>query len=199
MKGEQTPTGAPRLRPVDRRGRLFFAPLALLTLLTVAGAGWQLLGKRSSGVALLSEQRRAAVLGKAAADFTLRGAGGESITLSELRGQVVLLNFWATWCEPCVDEMPDLDQLQREQGQSHRFQILAVNMAESDEAVTAFRSRLGLALPLLLDHDIAVTSHLYSIRSLPSTILIDRNGFIQDMWLGRLSKSAILNRLEKVW
>jgi cytochrome c biogenesis protein CcmG, thiol:disulfide interchange protein DsbE len=137
--------------------------------------------------------------GQAAADFSLHTADGQVIKLSDLRGKVVLVNFWATWCPPCKAEMPDLEALYAEHGADRDFVVLAVNLQERPELVEAFAQQYRLSFPVLLDASGQVTSHSYAVRSLPTTVVVDREGIVRDRWTGQLSKSMMLSRLNRIW
>nr|PZN41797.1 MAG: hypothetical protein DIU70_06090 [Bacillota bacterium] len=112
--------------------------------------------------------------GEPAPDFALETLDGQVVRLSDLRGQVVLLNFWATWCPPCREEMPALqavERLYREKG----FRVLAINLDESPATIRSFLEQNGLELTVLLDKDMKVTSR-YGILPLPTSFFIDREG-----------------------
>lgn len=108
-----------------------------------------------------------------AADFTLATLDGGSITLSALRGRWVLINFWATWCIPCRDEMPYLSELAHTEGDT--LTVLAINMREGPETVAAFVAELGIDLPVLLAPDDA-TLLAYGVRGLPMSFLVGPDG-----------------------
>ena len=109
-----------------------------------------------------------------APDFTLRGADGRNVRLDELRGQVVLVNFWATWCGPCRAELPRLDALYQKYHTSG-FLLLGVNVDDDPRTALATAARLHVSFPVLLDTDKKV-SKLYDLNTMPSTIVIDRDG-----------------------
>ena len=109
-----------------------------------------------------------------APDFTLRGADGRNVRLDELRGQVVLVNFWATWCGPCREEMPRLDTLYQKYRKSG-FVLLGVNIDDDPHTALATAAKLGVSFPVLLDTDKKV-SKLYDLNTMPSTVVIDRDG-----------------------
>ena len=114
--------------------------------------------------------------GNQAPDFTVRTITGEEYSLSDLRGQVVLLNFWATWCGPCEREMPELQAVYdayRERG----FTILAINFEESAERITAFAEERGLSFPLALDESGTIHER-YAIIGQPRTVILDERGII---------------------
>ena len=120
--------------------------------------------------------------GGAAADFTLRDATGNAVTLSASRGNPVFLNFWATWCGPCRQEMPSMERLYRQLG-GQGLRMLAVNEKESAAQVANFIRGYGLSFPALLDTDGKIAS-AYRVWGLPATYLIDGNGRIIGMKSG---------------
>ncbi len=183
---------APGWRPTP-----LFWVLVVLSLLAVAAGLWQLQAGQQS--AAKSEPAVSAASRSVAPDFTLHTADGQKVRLQDLRGKVVLLNFWATWCPPCKAEMPDLDALHREYGASQGFTVLGVNMEESAEVVAAFAQERRISFPLLLDTDGQVSGKLFVVRSLPTSMIIDREGYIRDVWTGQISKEAMLARLKRVW
>jgi len=117
-----------------------------------------------------------------APDFTLRAADGKNLRLQEQRGQVVLVNFWATWCGPCKQEMPHLNRLY-EKYRASGFVLLAVNIDEDPRLAVGMAQRMGLKFPVLLDGDKKV-SKLYDLSSMPSTVMIDRDGRVRHIHLG---------------
>jgi peroxiredoxin len=129
------------------------------------------------GLPLGAARAAAPAAGSPAPDFTLPTADGRNLRLQELRGQVVLLNFWATWCGPCREEMPQLDKLHAKYRTSG-FTLLGVNIDDDPHAATALAAKLGLGFPVLLDVDKRV-SKLYELGTMPSTVLIDRDGRVR--------------------
>ena len=109
-----------------------------------------------------------------APDFTLRSADGRNVRLDELRGQVVLVNFWATWCGPCREEMPHLNVLYEKYRKSG-FVLLGVNVDDDPKTALATAAKLNVSFPVLLDTDKKV-SKLYDLNTMPSTVVIDRDG-----------------------
>ena len=109
-----------------------------------------------------------------APDFTLRSLNGPNLRLKEQRGKVVLVNFWATWCAPCREEMPQLNKL-FDKYRASGFNLLGVNVDEDSRNAAGIASQLGVKFPVLLDSDQAV-SKLYALSAMPSTLLIDRDG-----------------------
>ncbi|MGB9605142.1 MAG: peroxiredoxin family protein [Bryobacteraceae bacterium] len=123
-----------------------------------------------------------------APDFTLRDADGKLVRLSDYRGKVVLLNFWATWCPPCRLEIPWFIEFQR-QHQHRGLVVLGISMDEDGwEVVRPFIQRLGVNYRILLGDD--TVAQLYGgVESLPTTFLIDREGRIASVHIGLVSKS----------
>ncbi len=120
--------------------------------------------------------------GQAAPDFVLRSATGENLRLSEYRGDVVLINFWATWCGPCRQEMPLLDDLY---GRYQRvgFNLLGINIDEDSRRAMQMVKELGVNFPVLFDENKEV-SKLYEVEAMPVTILIDREGIVRHVHHG---------------
>jgi peroxiredoxin len=112
-----------------------------------------------------------------APDFTLRTLEGQNLRLQEQRGQVVLVNFWATWCAPCRQEMPHLNRLY-DKYRSSGFVLLGVNVDDDPRNAGGTAAKLGVRFPVLLDTEKKV-SRLYDLNSMPATVLIDRDGRVR--------------------
>lgn len=135
------------------------------------------------GSLVTSRRARAAVTpATPAPDFTLKSAAGANLRLGELRGRVVLVNFWATWCGPCKVEMPHLNRLYTKY-KSAGFELLGVNIDDDPKAAVALATRMGLTFPVLLDTDKTVTRR-YALDSMPGTVLIDRDGRVRHVHKG---------------
>ncbi len=117
-----------------------------------------------------------------APDFTLKSRSGENIKLSELRGQVVMINFWASWCGPCRQEMPLLEELYKKY-QPLGFTLLGVNVEMDSEAALHWLKDMDVSFPILFDTQ-NITSELYGVSAMPTTLLVDRDGNIRFMHLG---------------
>lgn len=165
--------------------------LGVLVLAGLQASGWLRGGAPSfSGAAVQSPQ-----VGNPAPDFSLETVDGAQVSLSDLRGTPVLINFWATWCGPCVVEMPNIQEYyERYPG---RFEVLAVNADESQREVAAFAGKMNLTFPLLLDPGNQVNS-LYRLRGYPTTFLVDAEGVVQVQHIGSLSEEQIEAYLLKV-
>jgi peroxiredoxin len=139
--------------------------LAALALLASAGLAWA-----------------TASVGTAAPDFTLRSLGGPNLRLQEQRGQVVLVNFWATWCAPCRKELPHLNRI-ADKYRSAGLVMLGVNIDDDVRNAADVATKLGVKFPVLLDTDKKV-SRLYDLNSMPSTLVIDRSGRVRYLHRG---------------
>jgi cytochrome c biogenesis protein CcmG/thiol:disulfide interchange protein DsbE len=127
-----------------------------------------------------------------APDFTLEGIDGETFTLSDLRGSVLVVNLWASWCPPCRAEMPALQQVY-EKYRDRGLEILAVNTTYQDREAEAraFVGELGLSFPILLECT-GEMARGYQLRAMPSTFFIDREGVIRKVILGGPMSDATL-------
>ncbi len=154
---------------------------ALMAAVLILGGAWTWWGWVPDAERL-ADAGPAPRTGFLAPDFTLETLDGKTMTLSNLRGQVVVINLWATWCPPCRAEMPALERVwndYRDQG----LVILAVNQRESAARVGAFVEELGLTFPVLLDPNGTVGAR-YQLRAYPTTFFVGRDGVIQDVVLG---------------
>ena len=112
---------------------------------------------------------------------------GKEHALEAYRGKVVLINFWATWCEPCKDEMPSIERLRRSL-EGRPFAVLAVNLAEPDSRVQRFLREVPLGFPVLMDRDTAAAK-AWKARVLPATYIVGPDGRIRYSYLGELDWS----------
>jgi peroxiredoxin len=116
-------------------------------------------------------------------DFTVPSPDGASLTLAGYRGRVVLLNFWATWCVPCREEMPAMERLYQ-RFKDRGLVVLAVSVdAPGSSAVVPFAKELGLTYPIGLDPKMALARQ-YGVRGLPASFLLDRTGAVVGRALG---------------
>lgn len=120
--------------------------------------------------------------GQAAPDFALKSASGSNLRLSEYRGDVVMINFWATWCGPCRQEMPLLDDLYNRY-ERVGFKLLGVNIDDDASRAMEMVEELGVSFPVLFD-DSKEVSRLYQVEAMPVTVLVDRSGTVRHVHLG---------------
>jgi thiol-disulfide isomerase/thioredoxin len=175
-----------------RRQRLLI-PIGLLGVAGVALAAWAGLNalQPTSGAPTIARP------GAPAPQIALPVVGGGTSDLRAERGKVVLVNFWATWCEPCRSEMPGLQQLADELG-SRPFRVYSVDLQEDAEQVAAFQQQLGLHLHVVLDQDGDVT-RAYGVRALPATFLIDQQGVLRQQRLGPLLAGGADTTWSEAW
>ena len=112
-----------------------------------------------------------------APDFTLQSSTGENVRLAEQRGQVVMLNFWASWCGPCRKEMPLLDEISQRYSAAG-FVLYGVNVEEDNTDAKKLIKELGVTFPILYDTE-SKASSLYNVDAMPTTVLIDKQGVIR--------------------
>jgi len=143
------------------------------------------------------QQSPAALPGHAAPDFALTTLTGQTAALSDYRGQVVLINFWATWCPSCIAEMPHYDAIYRQQPLAD-FIVLGVNLQENRPQVRQFVDGLGLSFPILLDEDGQVTIDEYQIPGMPGSIIVDRQGIIFYRHIGPMSGQLLAEKLAEL-
>lgn len=132
--------------------------------------------------------------GQLAPDFELKTLDGETVRLSDYKGQRVMLNFWATWCPPCRAEMPDMQKFQEKKD----VQILAVNLSETESDpgnVQKFIDELNLTLTIPLDDESAVSNE-YQVMAYPTTYMIDADGRIQFVTLGAMNYDFMVQQFE---
>jgi len=122
------------------------------------------------------------LIGQLAPDFALKNASGDNLRLSEFRGDVVMINFWATWCGPCRQEMPLLDELYSKY-QRVGFILLGVNIDDDSGKAMNMIAELGVSFPVLFDTRKEV-SKLYAVDAMPVTILVDRDGKVRHVHHG---------------
>ena len=138
-----------------------------------------------------------AQVGKQAPDFTLQNLDGQSVSLSDFRGKPVLINFWATWCRPCVYEMPYLQETY-EEWSSKGLVMLAINMGESPFTVKQFLQAYNLTLPALIDIQ-GDAARKYNIISIPTSFFVDSDGIIREKIIGAFpNKGTIEQHLDKI-
>ena len=135
-------------------------------------------------------------VGALAYDFALATLDGDEVTLSDLRGKAVMLNFWASWCGPCRIEIPHMIALYDEYRDSG-FETLAVNVHESPAQVHGFAEQLGINFPILMDTNGQVAA-AYFVRGIPMTFFLDGDGVIRFIHQGTLSEEALRDYIERL-
>ena len=161
-----------------------FSAILLLVAVLLSGCSRENAKNASTGNALPVE----AVEGAIAPDFTLKDLSGHELRLSDLKGKVVLLNFWATWCPPCRKEVPSLVSL-NSQMSGKAFQMVTVSIDEGGkQAIEEFFASAGVTLPVLLDTDRNI-SKLYGTTGVPETFIVNQRGAIVKKVVGGMDWS----------
>jgi peroxiredoxin len=123
-----------------------------------------------------------ATVGKPAPDFDTIDLKGEIWSLSKLKGQVVFVNFWATWCAPCREEMPSMQKLYTKLPKD-KFKMIALFNRDDPKPVKNFIAKLGITMPILDDHQ-NIIGEKYSLTGLPETFIVDKQGVIREKFIG---------------
>ena len=160
-------------------------------IILLVSAGWIWLSRTDSS-STTSGNIPSPHKGFHAPDFKLETISGDSLQLSDLSGQPVIINLWASWCVPCRTEMPAMQRVYEEY-KPQGLEILAVNTTNQDsiQKVSDFVSELGLSFPILMDND-GIVSNLYQSQALPTTFFLNRSGIIQDVVIGGPMSEALL-------
>jgi peroxiredoxin len=171
------------------------AAVILVTLLTVAIV--QAMDKTTETPETTSQttaSNEGLAIGAKAPDFELKTLAGETVKLSNLKGKKVMLNFWATWCPPCKEEMPAMDKLSKQAGKD--VVILAVNI-DPQLDVQGFINENKITFPIPLDKDDKV-NETYQVLSIPTTYFIDSKGIIQNKYTGSMTLDVMKDFINKL-
>jgi thiol-disulfide isomerase/thioredoxin len=164
---------------------------ALVVVLAVGG--WYVLQQPAASGAPSGP----AQLGAPAPQLSLPIVGGGTSNLAADRGKVVLVNFWATWCEPCKSEMPGLQQLAT-QLQDQPFRLYSVDLQEDAQSIERYEQQYGLNLYAVIDEN-GTATRAYGVRALPSTFLIDQHGVLHLQRLGPLATGGAETMWSEAW
>ena len=170
--------------------------LAMIAAVLLLGGGWIIISSNKAEEGAEPALEAAPVKGHPAPEITLETTAGETVTLSDFKGKPVLINFWATWCPPCRAEMPDFQALHRELGDD--VVVFSVNASSQDNGdVNAFMEEFGITFPVLLDKT-GLAGVTYNVRGLPTTVFVDRNGVINEVFTGGLNKAYLEAKLSEL-
>lgn len=123
-----------------------------------------------------------AIAATVAPEFSLPGRGGQTVTLSAYRGDVVMINFWASWCKPCRQELPLLDQMYQRY-KNLGFTLIGVNVDEDQKSADLILKNIPVSFPIAYDQQDKV-SNKYGLEGMPNTVFVDRNGNIRHVHTG---------------
>ncbi len=201
--------------PIHRRSRLFLllAALSALTIfISACGGGGQADAVEAQTIAFedlpagmgrgypivsldgIDNAQNGTDSGDHAADFALVLEDGSQLRLSDLEGRPVMLNFWATWCPPCRQEMPDIIKAY-EAGDD--LVVLAINERENMDAVKPFAEDFGISMPVALDQD-GRLADIYGVRGMPTSVFIGRDGTVVAKWSGFISPDVLEAMLDTI-
>ena len=173
--------------------------IGLIAVIVILGGVWVGFNRPPAGdEAVAANLEPLAVAGHPAPDFTLKNLDGQSVSLSDFRGQPVVINFWASWCGPCRAEMPHL-QAAYDAHQNEGLVVLGVNLTERDNLgdVPSFLEEFGLTFPVVLDEagDVAST---YKVFGQPVSVFVDKEGVIRQVFQGSLNEEFIKARVAEL-
>jgi cytochrome c biogenesis protein CcmG, thiol:disulfide interchange protein DsbE len=172
--------------------------IAGVCAIAVIAAALVLIGRLKQGSSSAKDlgalDARNPALDQPAPNFALSGLDGQVTKLSDLRGQIVLVNFWATWCVPCRDELPAIEQVYNEQ-RGQGFTVLEVNEQEQAKAIKDFSDSIGTMPPVVLDRDGGVMQQ-YRLKGLPDSFVVDRQGIVRGLSYGPVSRATILKYID---
>lgn len=156
--------------------------LVVITSLIIIAGVWTLVGNFTTET-VHSEAEVGVEVGMQAPDFTTNNVNGDEVSLSDYRGTKVFLNFWASWCPPCKEEMPAIQKLHKNYDD---IKVVTVNSGENKEKVLNYLMENNFSFTTLLDNNRKVTTD-YLIRGIPSTFVIDKDGIIVDKQRGAIT------------
>ena len=184
---------------MNRTGWLLLAGAGLVILAFLGILAWasaQTGGRAVSGTGVNTEFGSVAIATAPARDFTLELTGGGQIALSELRGQVVLVDFWASWCAPCRHEAPDLEQVYREYA-GQEVEFVGVNTWDFPGNVEPYIAEFELSYPNGIDAD-GIIAIDYGVRGIPEKFFIDRDGIIRQKFVGPMPADKLRETLDSL-
>ena len=184
---------------MNRTGWLLLAGAGLVIAAFLGILAWasaQTGGQAVSSIGVNTEFGAVAIDTAPARDFTLELTGGGQIALSELRGQVVLVDFWASWCAPCRHEAPDLEQVYREYA-GREVEFVGVNIWDLPGNVAPYIAEFGLTYPSGIDAD-GVIAIDYGVRGIPEKFFIDRDGVIRQKFVGPMPADKLRETLDEL-
>lgn len=162
----------------------------VILLVIIVALGWALYTN------FIKDKQSHIQVGQKAPDFMAQDLSGKEVRLSELKGKGVILNFWGTWCAPCRQEMPALEEMSKELADQN-IVILAINNGESDVVVKSFAENYKLTFPILLDRRLDI-SKAYQANNLPTSVFIKPDGTIAWIVTGPMTADIIRENAKKM-
>lgn len=185
LRGESATTAAFGIRSAAPRWPVFVGVALLAGLLAV---GWL----QTSAPGLIAQ----AQVGAAAPDFTLTTFDGKTVTLSDLRGHPVVINFWASWCPPCRTEAAALGNVARAEQAANRAEFIGVNVRDWED--NALRFIADFDVPYMNGPDPGTVERQYGGAGLPYTVFVDADGTIARTWIGPLDEQRLLSIIDEI-
>ncbi len=195
MSTEKQPTGIVKSRRVRDIAMAVFIGLVILGVVFAFNRDKGVAEGDSRSVSVAAALGPAPKVGNLAPDFRVLLMDGSYLRLSEMKGKVVWLNLWATWCPPCRAENPDIQSVYEEEKDKGLI-VLAVNFGEPKQDVVGYVNRTGLSYMIGLDYDSSVAS-LYRLTGLPSHFFIDKNGILREIRIGAMNRSTMKAKVEQ--
>lgn len=181
-----------------RTSRIFALVILGIGLIVTGFAVSELISQAQANLNAVSPTDFSAIPAKVqidAPDLTLNDIHGVRHSLSDYRGQIVLVNLWATWCPPCQAEMPNLQDFYKNH-QNEGFAVIAVEDGDPTSDVISFAQKYDLNFSVWLDPTYQATDHAFKTKNLPSSYVIDRNGVIRLDWVGAISEQNLEQYVE---
>ncbi|MDD2371145.1 MAG: TlpA disulfide reductase family protein [Firmicutes bacterium] len=170
--------------------------VAFIVFMLVVSLGYQLITKNYNGAANVNQSNTTE---QAAGDFKVKDSEGNIVSLSDFKGKPVVVNFWASWCPPCKQEMPYFNEVYKELGSEVQFMMIDIvdGSRETENTAKAFIKDNEYVFPIFFDSDqsAAIANSIYSI---PTTIFIDKDGNIVGTHTGAFTKSDLLAEIDKI-
>jgi peroxiredoxin len=161
----------------------------IISLAAIAAAVWAIIQALQPEPAGEQAASGTIVIGAEAPDFEAANTEGQKVRLSDYRGQMVLINFWASWCKPCVREMPLINEVY--QGSGDGTAVLFVNVGDSKGTITEYMETQKYSFPVIIDVTGRISGH-YGITGLPATIIVDKDGTIRQAVMGEITDPVML-------
>ncbi|TSI10070.1 peroxiredoxin [Lysinibacillus sp. BW-2-10] len=136
-------------------------------------------------------------LNSEAPDFKLQTLTGETVKLSNFKGKKVFINFWATWCPPCVDEMPEIESFYKHHAEKNNVVVLSINSTDLETnkaSIEKFVQELHLTFPVLLDEE-GAASYAYQVLTIPTSIIINEEGKLVEQIIGPVTEEMLIDKL----
>lgn len=182
---------------MQNKRKLIFLSVAFVLVIAIAVLSYDYINGKYDAIEAESTTSKTATK---APDFSVSDEEGAEVSFSDFVGKPIIINFWASWCGPCVSEMPVFDKLYKEIGDDIVF--LMVNLTDGSRETTAkaksFVEKGGYSFPIFYDTKYSAAT-VYGVSSIPATVFIDSDGNIKDSYLGALTEAAFRSKLKSIY